>query len=615
MGTNVHEHSSDQAAAAKAIAPSKFAHVVYKTHRFAEMIDWHVKVFNAKVQHRDEKIAFLTYDAEHHRFAFINLGQTREERPRREDENGVHHVAYTWNNLEELIGTYKRLKSHGILPAQPIRHGLTLSLYYADPDRNVMEFQIDLMDPQAANEFMAGPQFSANPIGERFDPDELVARFEAGQPVDSVIFRSDQAESSGHAYVRNGAGIESGGNGRRQTAISADDFLAGIDKLLPAIRARAAETEALGRVPDQTIRELTNAGVFRAVQPRQFGGLELDPATFFEGVVRIGSACGSTGWVGGVVGVHPFHIAMFSERAQRDLWNDNPDTRASSSYAPTGKVRRADGGFLLSGRWGFSSGVDHCQWAILGGIILDPESGKPAEFRSFLVPRTDFEIDHQSWQVSGLMGSGSKDLVIREAFVPDYRTHSIVDVYHGTDPGLAVNHGPLYKLPWLSMFAYAITAPAIGAAVGALNAYIEETSTRVPAYGGPPVALNPAVHGRLADAHIVIGDARARLHSTWNICYAIAQSGRSLPIERRAELRYESARSIGACLEAVLKLFEVGGGRVMQTSRPVQRFLRDILAMRNHPFAIPEPRASAFAKVLLGMPPEPFNPYNSGTLV
>jgi len=188
-----------------AIAPSKFAHVVYKTHRFAEMIDWYIKVFDAKVQHRDDRLAFLTYDSEHHRFAFINLGQTGGERARRDDDAGVHHVAYTWKNLGELLETYRRLKSCGIVPAQPIRHGLTLSFYYADPDKNMMEFQIDLMEPKAANDFMAGPAFAANPIGERFDPDELLARFDAGQPVDNLIFRSDQAESAGTAYARNGA--------------------------------------------------------------------------------------------------------------------------------------------------------------------------------------------------------------------------------------------------------------------------------------------------------------------------------------------------------------------------------------------------------------------------
>jgi catechol-2,3-dioxygenase len=175
-------------------APSKFAHVVYNTHHFDEMIDWYLRVFEARIQHRDERLAFLTYDDEHHRFAFVNLGPEPAGLPaRRRNAVGVNHLAYTWNGLGELVALYKRLKADAILPVRPIRHGLTLSLYYADPDGNQLEFQIDILDPEAANAFMAGPAFDSNPIGETFDPDELVVRFEAGAPVDDIVFRSDQA--------------------------------------------------------------------------------------------------------------------------------------------------------------------------------------------------------------------------------------------------------------------------------------------------------------------------------------------------------------------------------------------------------------------------------------
>src|SRR3954464_6369687 len=172
----------------------------------------------------------------------------------------------------------------------------------------------------------------------------------------------------------------------------ADEFLTAITELLPDIRARAGETERAGRVSAEIVQALTKVGVFRAVQPRQWGGLELDLATFYEGMVLIASACGATGWVASVVGVHPWQIALFAEEAQRDLWQDNPDARASSSYAPTGSVRPVKGGFHLSGRWHFSSGVDHCGWVLLGAVI--PDEGSGAEFRTFLVPRPDFVVDH-----------------------------------------------------------------------------------------------------------------------------------------------------------------------------------------------------------------------------
>jgi len=178
------------------VAPSKFAHVVFNTHRYDEMIDWYARVFEARVQHRNDRLAFLTYDDEHHRFAFVNLGKAKdspEERPAMAP--GLNHLGYTWRNLEELIDTYVRLKGHGVMPTRPIRHGLTLSLYYHDPDGNGLEFQIDLLEAEDANEFMSGPAFAANPIGEPFDPEALAVRLAQGKPVNDLIFRSDQAES------------------------------------------------------------------------------------------------------------------------------------------------------------------------------------------------------------------------------------------------------------------------------------------------------------------------------------------------------------------------------------------------------------------------------------
>ena len=178
------------------VAPSKFAHVVLNTHRYEEMINWYTRVFEARVQHRDNRLAFLTYDDEHHRFAFFNLASSKDSNGEQPTAAaGLNHLAYTWRNLEELIDTYGRLKNQGIIPSRAIRHGVTLSLYYRDPDGNGLEFQIDLMRADDANEFMRGPAFAANPIGEPFDPDVLAARLAQGKPVNDLIFRSDQAES------------------------------------------------------------------------------------------------------------------------------------------------------------------------------------------------------------------------------------------------------------------------------------------------------------------------------------------------------------------------------------------------------------------------------------
>jgi catechol 2,3-dioxygenase-like lactoylglutathione lyase family enzyme len=172
------------------VAPSKLAHVVYATHRFDEMIEWYTTVFEARMQHDAGRLAFLTYDDEHHRFAFIDLGPEGDGEGR--SPVGVHHVAYTWDSIGDLLDTYERLRDRGITPVVRLRHGMTLSMYYEDPDGNRSEFQIDVLDVDAANEFMAGPGFSANPIGEDFDPEELLAAHRAGEDLTALVFRSDQ---------------------------------------------------------------------------------------------------------------------------------------------------------------------------------------------------------------------------------------------------------------------------------------------------------------------------------------------------------------------------------------------------------------------------------------
>jgi 3-hydroxy-9,10-secoandrosta-1,3,5(10)-triene-9,17-dione monooxygenase len=588
------------------VAPSKFAHVVYQTHNFEPMVDWYVKVFEGRIQHKDEALCFMTYDDEHHRMAFVNLGPAPgADAVKPQGKPGVHHVAYTWDDLGGLVDTYKRLKGYGVLPKLPIRHGLTLSMYYADPDENMMEFQVDLMDPDEANAFMHGNAFAANPVGEPFDPEELAQRYDAGEPVDGIIFRSDQPESTGAAFSKARRAVSGEAGGRI--------FLEKVDAALDEVRRNAPEAERIGRCPEATVNALTQADVFRAVQPRRFGGTEIDPGSFFEGVVRVGSACGSAGWVAGVVGVHAWHVAMFDERAQREVWDANPDARIASTYAPTGSVKAVKGGFVLNGRWSFSSGIDCCEWVLLGGII--PDDGEGPEFRTFLVPRRDFTVDGSSWNVTGLSGSGSKDVICEEAFVPDYRTHRLVDVYNGTDPGKAINTGPLFRMPWLCMFAGAITSPALGAATGALESFMKEQRDRFGASVGQAAAQNPSLQLRLVDALTTVNDLRARQRDHWADFYGLGQRGEKIDVARRAQFRYEGARAIIDALKAVQEIFEVGGGGVMRADRPFQRFLRDLMAMRNHPFAIPDARGANYAKLLLGVPLDPFSRGNLAAII
>ena len=244
--------------------------------------------------------------------------------------------------------------------------------------------------------------------------------------------------------------------------------------LLPALRERAARAEKLRRLPDETFADFQEAGLFRALQPKRYGGYELDPGTFYQAVMEVGAVCGSSAWILGVIGVHNWHLAIFPPQAQEDVWGEDTSVQLSTSLAPTGTVERVDGGFRLSGRWSFSSGCDFCHWAVLGGIAPPAEAGQPPDARIFLLPRRDYEID-DNWHVMGLCGTGSKDIVVDDAFVPEYRTHSYLDAFHLRNPGTAVNDAPLYRLPFGLVFPIRITAPAIGAALGALEAFREQS--------------------------------------------------------------------------------------------------------------------------------------------
>ena len=213
------------------------------------------------------------------------------------------------------------------------------------------------------------------------------------------------------------------------------------------------------RVPVENIEALKQAGFFLALQPARWGGYELDPQDFFRMQMAIAECCMSTAWASGIIAVHAFQIALMDPRAQQDVWGDDIHTRVSSSYAPMGKVEPVEGGFRFSGRWGWSSGCDHCSWALLGGILPD------GTYRSFLVPQTDYRIE-DTWHSMGLQGTGSNDIVVEDAFVPDYRTHKQSDGFEGTNPGVDEDSAALYRLPWAQIFIRVVSTPAIGAARG-----------------------------------------------------------------------------------------------------------------------------------------------------
>jgi 3-hydroxy-9,10-secoandrosta-1,3,5(10)-triene-9,17-dione monooxygenase len=339
------------------------------------------------------------------------------------------------------------------------------------------------------------------------------------------------------------------------------------------------------------------------LQPKRYGGYELDPSAFYQAVMDIGTVCGSSAWVLGVIGVHNWQLALFPEQAQEDVWHDDASIQLSTSLAPTGTVTRVDGGFQLNGRWSFSSGCDFCQWAILGGVVPASRAGESVERLAFLVPRRDYTID-DTWQVIGLCGTGSKDIVVQDAFVPAYRTFSYRQAFELRSPGLAVHEAPLYRLPFGCIFAYGIAAPATGVALGALEIFREQTKTRVSARDGARVAEDSFVQYRLAEAAAAVNAARAQLLRCFEAMMCLARAGQEIPLTHRARYRWEAAHAVSSSVQAVDRLFEASGGRAIFLDNPIQRAWRDVHAMRAHAGNNPEKMAAIFGRSEFGLPPE-----------
>jgi 3-hydroxy-9,10-secoandrosta-1,3,5(10)-triene-9,17-dione monooxygenase len=369
-------------------------------------------------------------------------------------------------------------------------------------------------------------------------------------------------------------------------------MLARIEDLLPMFRRNAAQARDERRVPQENIDALQEAGFFLALQPRHFGGFELDPQDFFRMQMAIAEACMSTAWAGGIVAVHAFQIALMDERAQQDVWGDDIHTRISSSYAPMGKVEPVEGGFKFSGRWGWSSGCDHCTWVLLGGILPD------GSYRTFLVPDSDYRIE-DTWHSMGLRGTGSNDIVVEDAFVPDYRTHKQNDGFAGTNPGVTDDSADLYRLPWAQLFIRVVSTPAIGAARDALSLYTN--LVRGKASGDiTKLAGDTGTQMRIAQATNQIDEMTAVMLRNFDTMTAQLVAGEEIPLDQRILYRYQASLVIEKCMAVVDSLFSsAGGSSVFEGSEIQQRFL-DIHTARAHVANNPTSFARNLGAVALG---------------
>ena len=348
----------------------------------------------------------------------------------------------------------------------------------------------------------------------------------------------------------------------------------------PALRERSAQCKADSRVPDETVAEFEQAGFFKILQPEQWGGFAMDPQVFYAVGLEVARHCPSSAWILGVIAVHNWQLAVFDDQAAQDVWADDPSVLISSSYAPVGKVKVVDGGFRLSGRWSFSSGSEHCKWAFLGAVVPTPEAPfDMANYRTFLVPISDYDIVH-NWDVVGLQGTGSHDIVVDDVFVPEHRTHKSMDGFLCDNPGNAVNDAPLYRMPFMQVFVRAVCTATLGACEGALEAFIEVAKTR---RVGPNLMKNdPFARVLATEVKASIEEMKLTMNRNFEAMMTCCRAGEPIPVEDRVRYRYDSAVVADRCLELSGKMLKAAGSGGIREGSELLAFHLDILASQAH---------------------------------
>ena len=379
------------------------------------------------------------------------------------------------------------------------------------------------------------------------------------------------------------------------------NLLAEAKRIAPILAANCTEDDQMRRLTDRTWKLLLDGGFVRALQPARFGGGEVPLVEFVDAIIEISRVSPSAGWVAGVIGVHPWQLALFDDKAQRELWDNDSAAMHSSSYNPTGKAEKVPGGYQLSGRWSFSSGCDHCRGVMLGALCGSREIGgnQVRDFRAFLLMRDQYRID-DNWHVAGLKGTGSKDIVVEDAFVPEYRTQSHLDYAMNLPlPGQEVNQGPLYRLPWSVVFNMAIAVSALGSARGFIDAWIMATRDRKLSTGGR-AADDALIQDRIASATWYLDASITRVRADAIELWQMAEAREPASMQIRAQMRWNMNRGCELVGHAVADLFRASSGRSIFLNDPIQRRFQDLQAALAHAYLTPDPLSLAVGGMILG---------------
>ncbi|MGO8914627.1 MAG: acyl-CoA dehydrogenase family protein [Stellaceae bacterium] len=390
--------------------------------------------------------------------------------------------------------------------------------------------------------------------------------------------------------------------GSAAASVPHDELVARAAALVPQLAERVGEADRLRRVPDANVAALRQAGLFKVLQARRYGGYQASLRTHIDVVAEIARGCTSTAWCVGVIHAHSWLMGLFPEAAQQDTFGSDPDTLISAVIAPRGKARAVAGGYVLNGFWPFGSGSQHAGWLFLGAAI-ENEAGEPVDEADLLVPVADITI-RDDWHVTGLRGTGSCSIVAKDVFVPRHRYLSLPGAIGGRAPGVELHDGWLYKSAAVPVLALAITPAALGAAQLAFDTFTKKLPGREVAYTQREVQIEmPVTHLQIAEAATKIDVARLLLYRCADEIQAAAERGAEMDFTKRARVRMDCAHAVRQCLEAVETLYLASGGSGIAEANPTQRAWRDVHAINMHGLLNLQTNQEMYGRILLGLKP------------
>lgn len=372
-------------------------------------------------------------------------------------------------------------------------------------------------------------------------------------------------------------------------------------QLVPAIAARAEECERLRRMPEATERDLHAAGLFRVMQPARVGGAELDLAVLVDACACIARVCPSTAWNLGNLASHHWMLGYFPPETQDELWDVSLDVLiATSLIFPNGRGHKVDGGYVVTGRWPLSSGIDNCDWNMLGFMVRERDDGPPVDQRFALVHRSQYEII-DTWHVVGLSGTGSQDVAVKELFVPERRTLTARAFNGKSHPGSEVNPTPVFRLPLLALGPYVLSGVMLGCAQGAYEQTVGAARKRNATTTGLPLGGSQAVQIKVAEASARIDTAEMIMRRVCDHAMEVAHAGREAAHEDKLRYRRDAFFSVRMCLEAVDIMMGIAGSGGLYLTSNMQRLFRDAHAANAHVMFSPDIQGALFGQHALGM--------------